>query len=340
MDSDLAAELATMSPREAEIAARRRSYAIDAESALRRSRTSRGDRRVSIRPAPDTMALVTGFVPVEQGVAAYASLNREARAAKSAGDERSLGQIMSDTFIERLTGQATASAVSAEIAITVTADALLAGDDIPAQIPGYGPLPAELARHIASGIAMAEASPASPVGREGDWWPNTPDSSGANEAAADSRHTSERCSECLRRDRADEGRARVFIRRVFTNPVNDTVVAVDPRKRLFPPSLSRLFQFREQVCRVSYCTAPLRHDDHVVPHHGGGLTNAENGQGLCEHDNQVKELRGWRVTVLPGEHHRTLMTTPTGHTYESHAPPALGPGSSDALSARLATASA
>ncbi|MEJ7706968.1 MAG: DUF222 domain-containing protein [Nocardioidaceae bacterium] len=210
VDAELAPELPTMSPREAETAARRRSYAIDAESALRRSRTSRGDRRVSIRPAPDTMALVTGFDPVEQGVAAYASLDREATAAKAAGDRRSRGQIMSDTFfIERLTGQATAGAVSAEIDITMTAQALLAGGDTPAQIPGYGPIPAELARQIASGNAVAEASQTRLVGREGSWWPSPSDSSGANESAAATRRTSERCSECRRRDRADETRARV-----------------------------------------------------------------------------------------------------------------------------------
>ncbi|MEJ7706967.1 MAG: hypothetical protein WKF82_06575 [Nocardioidaceae bacterium] len=53
-----------------------------------------------------------------------------------------------------------------------------------------------------------------------------------------------------------------------------------------------------------------------MPHRVGGLTGADNGQGLCERSNQVKELPGWQVVVLPGDHHRTLITTPTGHAYE------------------------
>jgi len=57
------------------------------------------------RPAPDTMAIMSGCVPVEQGVAAYAALDRTARALRTAGDERSLVQIRADLFIERLTGQ-------------------------------------------------------------------------------------------------------------------------------------------------------------------------------------------------------------------------------------------
>ena len=93
------------------------------------------------------------------------------------------------------------------------------------------------------------------------------------------------------------------------------MVAIDPKRRLFGPSLARLLQFRDQVCRVKYCSAPLRHRDHAVPHRDGGPTNADNGQGLCERDNQVKELPGWRVEVQPGDHHRTVTTTPTGHTY-------------------------
>ncbi|MDX6319518.1 MAG: hypothetical protein QOD35_2918, partial [Nocardioidaceae bacterium] len=73
VDEQLAGALAALSPRQAEAAARRAAIGVDPGSALRRGRTARSDRRVSIRPAPDTMALLTGFVPVEQGVAAWAA---------------------------------------------------------------------------------------------------------------------------------------------------------------------------------------------------------------------------------------------------------------------------
>ncbi len=287
VDSELAAELARMSPRQAELAARRRSYAVDPESPLRRARTSRQDRRVSIRPAPDTMALLTAFAPVEQAVAAYANLDRTARSMKAAGDPRSLGQLRCDLLVERLTGQASADAVPVEIAITMTAESLLGAADIPAQLPGYGPLPASVARLLATGSS-----------------------------ASDPRAGSD-----------DLRRARVFVRRIFTEPVSDTVIAVDPRRRRYGAGLARLFRFRDQVCRMAYCDAPIRHHDHPTPYRRGGVTTAEHGQGLCVRDNQVKEMPGWAVRVRLGRPHRTLIATPTGHVYESQAPAALGPGS-------------
>jgi hypothetical protein len=287
VDAQLAREIANMSPRQAEIAARRRSYAIDPESPLRRARTSRQDRRVAIRPAPDTMALLTAFAPVEQAVAAYANLDRTARSLKAAGDPRSLGQLRCDLMVERLTGQASADAVPVEIAITMTAESLLGADDIPAQLPGYGPLPAGVARLLATGSSASERRP----------------------------------------DSDEVRRAGVFVRRIFTEPAADTVIAVDPRRRRYGAGLARLFRFRDQVCRTAYCDAPIRHHDHPTPYRHGGVTTAEHGQGLCVRDNQVKEMPGWAVRVQPGRPHRTLTTTPTGHLYVSQAPPALGPGS-------------
>ena len=47
--------------------ARKTSYEADREGYLQRGRTRRKYRRVGIRPAPDTMAVLTGYLPVEQG---------------------------------------------------------------------------------------------------------------------------------------------------------------------------------------------------------------------------------------------------------------------------------
>ena len=60
---------------------------------------------MTLRPAPDTMTLLTGFLPVAQGVAAYAALTRDADQLKQHGDPRSRGQLMADLMIARLTGQ-------------------------------------------------------------------------------------------------------------------------------------------------------------------------------------------------------------------------------------------
>jgi len=275
LDADLAPDLPQMSPRQAEAATRRRCVDLDAHAVVRRSAKAREDRRVSIRPAPDTMASVTGLVPGEQGVAAWANLDAYARMRKASGDPRSVDQIRADTFVERLTGQTTADAVPVSIGLTMSTDALLDDDDAAATLDGYGPIPADLGRDLLT--------------------------------------------------RAEERHARTFIRRLFTDPIDDTVTAVDPRARLFSGPLARLIQARDQVCRDPYCTAPIGHLDHAVPHRHGGPTTATNGFGRCVRGNLVKEQPGWRVTP-DGPDTISSITTPTGHTYQSLPPPALGPG--------------
>ena len=75
-----------------------------------RRRRAESERRVSLRPAPDTMSQLSALLPVAQGVAVYAALARSADTARAGGDARSRGQIMADTLVERVTGQASAPA--------------------------------------------------------------------------------------------------------------------------------------------------------------------------------------------------------------------------------------
>jgi hypothetical protein len=123
----------------------------------------------------------------------------------------------------------------------------------------------------------------------------------------------------------------VWLRRTFTDPVDDTVATIDTKRRRFDGTLARLLVYRDQHCRHPHCDSPIGHLDHITPHRNGGPTTAVNGQGLCEHDNHVKEMPGWTTRHEPtdGDHggeHRLWITTPTGHTYISSPPPALGPG--------------
>ena len=100
---------------------------------------------MTIRPAPDTMAYLTGLLPVKDGVAVYAALDAAAKAAIAAGDTRGRGQIMADTLVERVTGIAS-GAHPIEISLIMTDRALLAEGDEPAHVHGYGSVPAEVAR--------------------------------------------------------------------------------------------------------------------------------------------------------------------------------------------------
>ncbi|WP_423489172.1 DUF222 domain-containing protein [Mycobacteroides sp. PCS013] len=240
---------------------KRLAYRLDAEAVVRRARRAENERRVSIRPAPDTMTYLTALLPVKQGVAVYAALRRAADA--SMDPVRGQGQIMADTLVERVTGVPSAEAVPVGVNITISDEALLGGGAWPATIAGHGPVPAAVARRLIS-------------------------------------------------DAVSVG-AKVLARRLYRHCGTGALVGAESRSRLFPKALAELIDMRDQTCRTPYCDAPIRHHDHVVGSARGGATSFENGQGLCERCNYVKESPGWRHTVA--------ITTPTGSVYHSTAPP-------------------
>ena len=101
------------------------------------------------------MSLLTGLLPVEQGVACLAALQAAVTQSKADGDTRTKAQIMADTLVARLTGQDHADDVGVEVGIQLPLGALIdEGDPTPAEIPGWGPIPAGLAREL---IANAQA---------------------------------------------------------------------------------------------------------------------------------------------------------------------------------------
>ncbi len=148
-DAELAPQLADLGDRQTEAAARRVAYRLDPHAFTARTRGAVADRRVTLRPAPDTMSRLTGL-PVAHGVAAYAALAREADRLRAEGDPRSRGQIMADILVARVTGQKTADAVPVEVHLVMSTDTLLdpesSGRDEPALLVGAGPVAAPVAR--------------------------------------------------------------------------------------------------------------------------------------------------------------------------------------------------
>ncbi|WP_420867157.1 HNH endonuclease [Arthrobacter nitrophenolicus] len=128
-------------------AVRTAAYRRDPRSVARRAAHAVTERTVSLRPAPDAMTYLTALLPVAQGVAAYAALVREADGARSGADERSRGQVMADTLVERVTG-APGGITGIDLQVVMTDRALFQGDSEPARIPGYGIIPAETARTL------------------------------------------------------------------------------------------------------------------------------------------------------------------------------------------------
>ncbi len=121
-------------------------YRLDAESVVRRARRAETEWRVTCRPAPDTMAYLTALLPARQAISVYAALAGVADTHTGTGDRRSRGQLMADTLVERATGRAAADQVPIEVGLVMTDRTLLAGDDEPALLHGYGTVPADLGR--------------------------------------------------------------------------------------------------------------------------------------------------------------------------------------------------
>ena len=301
VDAALAADLPQLGDRQVEARAKALACRLDAAAMAKRAARAHSERRVTLRPAPDTMTHLTALLPVAQGVAVLAALERAAGSARAEGDERGRGQVMADTLVERVTGQTTAAAVPVEVQLVMPA----ALGDEPSRLGGHV-LPAQTARDIVSSARQAGA--------------------------------------------------RLTMRRVFTSPEGVDLDRISSRRgplpdhvaepppdqpdrpgapeppgtdvsasgRRFTGTVRRFILLRDQACRTPWCDAPIRHVDHAIATRADGATTTTNGQGLCEACNYAKEAPGWRArTVRAGPGHTVRTTTPTGHSYDSTAPPLL-----------------
>jgi Domain of unknown function (DUF222) len=123
-------------------------YRLNAQAVVDRAAKAESERTVTIRPAPDTMTWVTALLPVARGVAVYAALKR---AADTTFDERTRGQVMADTLVERVTGRPADVAEPVAVNLVISDETLLGGDDASGVVDGYGPIPAAVARGLVSG---------------------------------------------------------------------------------------------------------------------------------------------------------------------------------------------
>ena len=288
-------------------------YRLDPHTAIDRSTHAEQERRVTLRPAPDTMAYLTALLPVAQAVATHAALTAAADTAGAAGDNRAKGQVMADALVTRVTGQHTATAVPVEVQLVMTDRTLLAGGQVPAQLTGYGTVPAEWARRLvhpdlddALHVRDDPASASSPDPT------SDPPGRGAEQGSSTA------------------SRARVWLRRLYTDPAGRDLVAMESTRRVFDGGLRRFILTRDAgTCRTPWCDAPARHIDHIHAHADGGPTTAANAQALCIRCNHTKEEPGWGASLAPPPptsregpaSHQVVVITPTGHQYPSLAPP-------------------
>lgn len=272
VDAELGADprLATWGNGQLAAEVRRLAYGLDPASFVRRGERAVTERHVSLRPAPDGMTWLSALLPLAQGVSCLKSLKEAADSARAGGDGRSRGQVMADTLVERVTGQATAGAVGVGVLLVMSEDSLLHNDSEPAVVPGFGPVPASLARELVARAADADTA---------SW-----------------------------------------LRRLYQKPRTGELVGLDSRSRRFPAGLAQLIEARDQLCRMPWCDAPIRHSDHIIPVEDGGKTAYANGEGLCEACNHAKQAPGWETLPRPGPFAPVEFTTPTGQTRLTRAP--------------------
>ncbi|MFK0009462.1 HNH endonuclease [Paenarthrobacter sp. NPDC090520] len=318
------------------------SYRRDPASVTRRAAYAVNERTVGLRPAPDTMTYLTALLPVAQGVAAYAALTRAAGTARSVGDARSKGQVMADTLVERLTGTP-GGVAGVHVEVVMTDRTLLQGDSEPARLKGYGIVPAGWARELIkhgpdndpatlagqetagdpatrAGHEVSDpathagretgSDPATLVGREAGNGPERPPgpSGPAGSVGPPVAAASEPGAGGPSGLQSDFD---VWIRRLYTAPGTNELLATDSKARLFPQGMRRFIQTRDDTCRTPYCDAPIRHYDHVLAWHSGGKTTLANGAGLCEACNHTKENPGWNTKRLH-DAHKVDLTAPAG----------------------------
>ncbi|MGV0792556.1 DUF222 domain-containing protein [Mycolicibacterium sp. XJ1819] len=160
LDAELCAEIGSLDGwGDARIAAEAKkiAYRLDPQAVVDRAAKAESQRTVTVRPAPDAMTYVTALLPVAQGVGVYAALKRS---ADTTFDDRSRGQIMADTLVERVTGRPADVPEPVAVNLVMSDEALLGGQDSPGLVSGYGPIPAAVARRLVEAAATDSRSKA------------------------------------------------------------------------------------------------------------------------------------------------------------------------------------
>ena len=299
IDSRLAPDLRRLGDRALGQAARRAAIELDQEAIVERQRRAAASRRVSVRPAPDGMAYLTILGPMVEIVGAQVALTlAEKQRWVATGDDA--------TDAVRAADRRGPGAWIADRALE-----LLSG-----RTEGQ-PQAVEVALVMTPGDLLGGGEGVAEIPGQGP----VPGS-----AARD---------HVLRLlDLAEQSSAGAWLRRLFTSPDGRDLVAMDSRRRLFGGGLRQLIELRDQICRIPFCDAPIRHVDHVERHADGGPTSAVNAGGVCERHNHVKDAPGWRVQVIaggldPGGGAHTLeIITPAGRRHHAVAPPIRGHGTS------------
>lgn len=338
--ADLATEAARVDPDHASVAAERGVQ----------------ERDVSWRPSPlPGCRRLVADLPMVVGTAAWLALNGAAKTAKTAKqggvrpdggvEDRTLPQLRADTLTALLTGHTGRTghtdqqadqhptrvptpaqlAALAEVQVVVAADTLTGTSNLPAHLPGTGPLDVGTVRELAGRARWRRlvADPHTGTLTHADHTVHFPPHNDTDtdtprrEAAAEA-------------DGAAAGTGSVDPRwlRLFGDPIQPALN--DDGTRYRPStSLRRHVHTRDATCIGPACFHPAASTqlDHTINHgerdSGGvlGATTAANLGSTCERIHNAKTHGGWQLRQpAPGSF---IWTSPTGRTYRVTARPLI-----------------
>ena len=137
-----------------QLAARIRRLCVEAdpEEAKKLYKEALKERRVVSEANPDGTADLLGTqLPPDRVGAITRYLDKTARGLKAAGDSRTMDQLRSDIYLDLLQGKhRVAGRDRAVVDIQVDLETLMGLSESPGEIPGYGPVIADIARQVAA----------------------------------------------------------------------------------------------------------------------------------------------------------------------------------------------
>ncbi|MQA79367.1 MAG: DUF222 domain-containing protein [Streptosporangiales bacterium] len=231
-------------------ALRRAVMAVDPAGAQDRAAWRVRDRAAWVKPLPDGVSAFTTIMAGDTAAAAWTRVDDLARTATT-GDERTLDQRRADTVADLLLGTLPGHAPpAARVEVTVSADTLLGGTE-PGELHGHGPIPAPLARDIAS--------------RTGSTW----------------RRLVFDPSTGWLRTRGEKTYRPGDWTPLLTDPIEPVPAAVPTRKP--SAALDRYVKARDTRCLFPGCRrrAKTCDLDHTTRWEHGGATNTKNLHPLC-----------------------------------------------------------
>ncbi|WP_028922366.1 HNH endonuclease signature motif containing protein [Pseudonocardia acaciae] len=289
-------------------------------------------------------------LPPDQAASACERIDRLARAAKRAGHRGRLGQIRADVFVglldgrfdgltrvqiiaHLLRGDAEREPVSpaTRIEIRVELGTLLGRDEHPGEIPGWGPVLADVARRTVARQRRSEWRYAitdadghlvrGGITRRRPRGARNDGDGGVVELHIPAALLAELAGHP---ERAGDWAAVVAdIARQYARP--QTGRGANHRRRFPTASQRRHVQMRDRTCRGPgcRCSAARSQFDHTYDYRYGGPTTEANGDPLCGHDHDLKTKGGWRLRQpRPGTF---LWTSPLGGIYRSRGDPVVLP---------------